>query len=59
MPTLPDGAGRARLAASPAGDPDLDSTTELETHERFFSGDAGFMVNWPYILHGRWREDAA
>jgi hypothetical protein len=41
------------LAASPAGDPDLDSTTELETHERFFSGDAGFMVNWPYILHGR------
>lgn len=47
------------LATSSAGDPDLDSTTELETHERFFAGDAGFMVNWPYILHGPWRDDAA
>jgi multiple sugar transport system substrate-binding protein len=49
------------LATSKAADPAIDSTTEFETHERFFGGRAGFMVNWSYVWSlrdtARWKRD--
>jgi multiple sugar transport system substrate-binding protein len=60
-------AGRAAarivrdLAKSKAADPAIDSTTEYETHKRFFGGRAGFMVNWTYVWPlrdtARWKRD--
>lgn len=38
-----------RLAASSAADPNLDSTTVIGMQERFVAGDAGFMVNLPFV----------
>lgn len=38
-----------QLATSRAADKGLNSATEVETHQRFFNGNAGFMTNWLYV----------
>lgn len=51
----------ARFARSKAADRKLENATEIETQERFLTGDAGFLVNWSYIWQirgeARWKAD--
>lgn len=47
-----------RLSTSDAADPALEHTHEGQTHIRFFNGDAGYMVNWPYVWTKKVRTSA-
>lgn len=47
-----------QLSTSDAADPNIEYTHEGQSHGRFFDGDTGFMVNWPYVWTKQMRTSA-